>query len=30
MRLAIQRGFLWMHKRGTCMKFIDSGAVLFA
>jgi hypothetical protein len=30
MRLALERGWLWMHQSGTYVKFTDAGAALFA
>jgi hypothetical protein len=30
MRLAIERGWLWMHESGTYVKFTQAGADLFA
>jgi len=30
MKLAIVRGWLWMHESGTFVKFTDAGAALFA
>jgi hypothetical protein len=30
MKLAIERGWLWMHESGTYVKFTPAGAVLFA
>jgi len=30
LKLAIERGWLWMHESGTYVKFTDAGAALFA
>ena len=30
MKLAIERGWLWLHESGTFVKFTDAGAALFA
>jgi hypothetical protein len=30
LKLAIERGWLWMHESGTFVKFTDAGAALFA
>jgi hypothetical protein len=30
MKLAIERGLLWMHESGTFVKFMPAGAELFA
>jgi hypothetical protein len=30
MKLAIDRGWLWLHESGTFAKFTDAGAALFA
>ena len=30
MKLAIERGWLWMHESGTYVKFMPAGADLFA
>jgi len=30
LKLAIERGWLWMHESGTYVKITDAGAALFA
>jgi hypothetical protein len=30
MKLAIERGWPWLHESGTFVKFTDAGAALFA
>jgi hypothetical protein len=30
MKLAIERGWLWLRESGTYLKFTDAGAALFA
>jgi hypothetical protein len=30
LKLAIERGWLWLHESGTCVKFTQAGAELFA
>jgi hypothetical protein len=30
MKLAIERGWLWLHESGTYVKFTDAGAAVFA
>jgi len=30
LKLAIERGWLWMHESGTCVKMTQAGADLFA
>jgi hypothetical protein len=30
LKLAIERGWLWMHESGTYVRFTEAGAALFA
>jgi hypothetical protein len=30
LKLAIAKGWLWLHGSGTCVKFTEAGAALFA